>query len=891
MTFSEESMTEDTENGTEIYTAKATIRRIQDGIEVRPRCYLSSETIPPVMTYSALFSAEDESASGYRELTAKDFASWSDEQAGDFSHGDYSLNHIKDSVWITFAGYDEQSGVGEVQITETYYKAVDGVEINTTPSVSTIPISRNCKKNSDGSYSTSYKLRTMNDGVVKLEIALLDGCGNESNEKSSYYVIKDCSINTGLCKFKEFYIEEQWKNIHPRMSDSSDDSVTMTPFSSACDTFYGGYSTPFKLAIFYGYSQDSVTIPVEKVGESFAFTNKKPDLITYVKIICEDEVRNSRTIMRAIPPRPDFDISCCETSVVLGYGIVNGTTVQAYIRDFHITPYNYSQLQEIASRLNAHCDIYCRNVDLTDGEVINNSSGGTKGHDHKILPYFNFDFYDNECWYSTLPVGKYLSLKVESDLSYSSSDDDYREFKVVDTTTRMNSVEASSMPQAVRLSSQIENGSGCDRITVTNTDEFGGDYRWYLMFKDLENKVSSFAVSGEQEISLKTPGTYSVYLKAVNSEGAVYESSTPTQVYLNGTDSGTSFSLSDDATPPTVISLPTVGPIYGDSVSFYMNKPSDDTAIYSKDGLGELTYYFIPSSVSSVTKCGDYTLEELSAYEGKTITYDIDADKISIPYFGLNDGHYTVCVVTKDMSGNKGVKCFPAFNRMTEKSISSFYVEKASLMGMAPAWFIIGVCESVDVAEKSRIQPLGLKTDSSGNLYWNKDLYNSSQWIDKVGEDDYRFTNKQQILASPDDVNGKWFKLVGFYDDSYSTATSGFYGTEYIFPDYYIYKGTSSEIKCIIKNMVQGTNGVQVYCDAPTLVHTLYSTVKISDGSEDEDIRLWESKGMEVSIKTASQTFTYDRSNYQKVPKGCWYTTVAHFADGSKTMTEPSLKR
>ena len=139
----------------------------------------------------------------------------------------------------------------------------------------------------------------------------------------------------------------------------------------------------------------------------------------------------------------------------------------------------------------------------------------------------------------------------------------------------------------------------------------------------------------------------------------------------------------------------------------------------------------------------------------------------------------------------------------------------------------------------------------------------------------------------------KWYKIIPFYKDTDSllTATSGFTGTEYIFPDYYIYKGTSSEIKCIIKNMVQGTNGVQVYCDAPTLVHTLYSTVKISDGSEDEDIRLWESKGMEVSIKTASQTFTYDRSNYQKVPKGCWYTTIAHFADGSKTMTEPSLKR
>ena len=331
MTFSEESMTEDTENGTEIYTAKATIRRIQDGLEVRPRCYLSSETFPPVMTYSALFSAEDEYASGYSELTAKDFASWSDEQADDFAHGDYSLNHIKDSVWITFAGYDEQSGVGEVQITETYYKAVDGVEINSTPSVSTIPISRNCKKNSDGSYSTSYKLRTMDDGVVKLEIALLDGCGNESNEKFSYYVIKDCIMDGAYLRFSEI----SWNDLHPKVSDASGDTVTLTLDGDSLEVFYGSYSAPFKRYVFYGYSQDSVNIPVEVKEGVFSFINEKPDLITYVKIIGEDEVGNIHETLRAIPPRPDFDINCCETKVESGK------------RRFSIKPYNYNQLKDI----------------------------------------------------------------------------------------------------------------------------------------------------------------------------------------------------------------------------------------------------------------------------------------------------------------------------------------------------------------------------------------------------------------------------------------------------------------------------------------------------------------------------------------------------------------
>ncbi|MEE3314411.1 MAG: hypothetical protein VZR56_09665, partial [Treponema sp.] len=837
-------------------------------------CYLSSETFPPVMTYSALFSAEDESASGYRELTAKDFASWSDEQACDFAHGDYSLNHIKDSVWITFAGYDEQSGVGEVQITETYYKTVDGVEKNSTPSVSTIPISRNCKKNSDGSYSTSYKLRTMDDGVVKLEIALLDGCGNESNEKFSYYVIRDCIMDDAYLRFSEI----SWNDLHPKVSDASGDTVTLTLDGDSLEVFYGSYSAPFKCYVFYGYSQDSVNIPVEVKEGVFSFINEKPDLITYVKIRGEDEVGNFHEILRAIPPRPDFDINCCETKVESGK------------RRFSIKPYNYNQLKDMPLKMGvlASFGSQYRVVDLTDGterDYTDNDFNLTAGHDYEIYPYSYFFFWDGY-WCSSASVGKYLSLKVESNPSESSS---CREFKVVDTAPTMNSIGSDARPSPIEFVSQIESGSGFDRITVTNANKFSSDYNWYLIFKDSESKLSSFALSGEQEIYLKTPGKYRVYVKAVNkSDGTVYVSNTPENIKYNGLLNPI-FNLKDDATPPTMIFYNIFESIHGDSAAYYFKPPEDNKEIYSKDGLGELTYYFIPNPGSSVTY-RSYTLEELSAYEGKTITYDLNADKILIPYLGLDEGCYTICVVAKDKSGNKMVKSLAAFNRMTEKPVS-FYAEKNSGDSL---WYIMGDCESVDVAKNLEIASFGLKTSSSEELYWDVDCglgrfsqkgyWEGNKWVD---------TNKRQNSVTQSKVNGKWYKIIPFYKDTDSllTATSGFTGTEYIYPDYYIYKGTSSEIKCIIKNMVQGTNGVQVYCDAPTLVHTLYSTVKISDGSEDEDIRLWENKGMEVSIKTASQTFTYDRSNYQRVPKGCWYTTIAHFADGSKTMTEPSLKR
>lgn len=59
---------------------------------------------------------------------------------------------------------------------------------------------------------------------------------------------------------------------------------------------------------------------------------------------------------------------------------------------------------------------------------------------------------------------------------------------------------------------------------------------------------------------------------------------------------------------------------------------------------------------------------------------------------------------------------------------------------------------------------------------------------------------------------------------------------------------------------------------------------------EEKDIGIWESKGIETGIVVKNSSFTYSNDYLTEIPAGNYYTTVVHFADGTKVMSEVKQK-
>ena len=138
----------------------------------------------------------------------------------------------------------------------------------------------------------------------------------------------------------------------------------------------------------------------------------------------------------------------------------------------------------------------------------------------------------------------------------------------------------------------------------------------------------------------------------------------------------------------------------------------------------------------------------------------------------------------------------------------------------------------------------------------------------------------------------------------------------------YFYCGTNDKI-CYSKNCIEGLNGIQVLSDRPVFAHTMYSDEALTTSKyEDNALRIWENKGIETGARVVNQNInedsshsnfdfnsedlstlpdsdswhvigseTYGNENIKTVPKGFWYTTIFHFADGSTAMTDIKQKQ
>lgn len=327
---------------------------------------------------------------------------------------------------------------------------------------------------------------------------------------------------------------------------------------------------------------------------------------------------------------------------------------------------------------------------------------------------------------------------------------------------------------------------------------------------------------------------------------------------------------------------------------------------------------------------------------------------IGIPFGNIENGYYTIVITASDKVGNTAIyptralilnkgelpwKC----NRISNESTP----EGSTLTSVYNQWrFTLNTKNNPEVVITEENFGDYIMTKSSVTTYVDRirkypDSYsypwddNPNTFLDYISENSYeKHTEENKTyytiseLWNPSDADStdysSWVRLRSYIkfpdyeidDPGPEWSDKGAYSIDYF------YCGTNDKL-CYSKNCIEGLNGIQVLSDRPVFAHTMYSDEALTASKYEENaLRIWENKGVETGARVVNQKInednlhsifaynsedlstlpnadswhvigseTYGNENLNAVPKGFWYTTIFHFADGSTAMTDIRQKQ
>ena len=131
----------------------------------------------------------------------------------------------------------------------------------------------------------------------------------------------------------------------------------------------------------------------------------------------------------------------------------------------------------------------------------------------------------------------------------------------------------------------------------------------------------------------------------------------------------------------------------------------------------------------------------------------------------------------------------------------------------------------------------------------------------------------------------RFFSFISYCSSQDRDRTLGSGGYFYPVYAYLPYVRNPSSYKCKLCDYSEGSRGLNIFADNPVLVHTFYCSKNLGDKAED-----WLYYGTETGVASNDGSFTYTKDHLNDVPRGKYYATVIHFADGSLLMTDVKQK-
>lgn len=918
----------------------------------------ASESTPPVISDLHLYSTDDQNDYYYRELSNTAYTYWRDTNLSGphglkYANGIFNQNHVS-SVYITFSGYDADSGLKELQVKETYLRDTNGSSVISSSTTRSYGLDNPASSVEDASgntvntYGFIYSFdseNSMNDGLFSLEITIVDNVGNVSSWPT-YYVIKDTTSTLRMDN-----ISVQTKNAYSyefptydEVNDSYTTGFSFNIFDIKSDLFYKYYNT--KLA-----TQRYLTISLYEDGqndERVIYSGDIGNTTNLIKIINEAFEGITRNAAKDVFLR----ITIQEESGVLGQlslpfykwsyiAGITGTHVRIYYRAYAVDRKDDEDLS-----------IYYSKVLNPSKDDLISYSYGTSGKDPDIDKegiYYLFGSLQTRLgqtsaggygFVATRPMCIIKPYAYSEDEQIPENNDSVHFPQMTLPDTSFEAGEVIYEPNTGKATFSI----GIDYPE----DEYDySKYRYMLRLDEIRdgNKYGDIFETGTN-ITVQTGTKKTVYFVAYDSTGTEIAKSEAKELDLTVVDNQ----------PPFMSTGGNRHASYNENgkYRYYLGRWENYGILSSKycpydlDGNldkiendNPIDCYLVPVSYGS-----NLSKDEVQSGMFRKITVPLSTDYtnntfLSIPYDGLDFGSYYIYFYVEDKS--------PLHNwSLTASSTGPDYTLKHYIVNYVPE--VIYEDDKLQIKAKSytpsmrrtssfpdantgghndyamhihsdyaNIKILDNNTwkDSLEFYYWDANGYQTSSGIMKDTDGNTLYYgngfNDSIWIYSDDNITkyeGKFIQVfINFTSGDWRYSKYGLNVFDmaqsqpiYVYPDYLRYKGTNDEIVCNNKNWIEGSNGYQIFTDNPMFVHTLYCSKNLSEvlklekssATMEEYIREWESRAQKTGIVTCNSrvvtSFTYGSDNYKDIPDGYYYTTIAHFADGTTLMGEVKQK-
>ncbi len=939
ISITKETVEEDTIEKTVTRKITLVMNSLPQDIEIRPKCYLTTETTPPEFTRLNIAKSEQDAAAGTNLINIFDNPALNkfDYYATKVNYNNDSSavaanirNHHVNSLWIDLEAYDLNSGVDSIEIKETllYTKKTEYVTNGTTYTTNYDLTPEVWQPSVEKLFKHEFK--TTDDGVIGVTVTLYDKSGNTASK--SFDVVKDSICEVSL----EPYVSTSEYQI---LAEGDNDSFYDVPMYSIYNGFGNGWQYVPEIYIYDLDGNEYTDTDHLVVTTDTLILNLDVDFTPIIKPYIKFEVIYDGVEVHELALE-NLDITAEHFKVNRAgdthyyYGKIyynvqvddsRDTIVRATIYDeagnakalqyeFYKSSWiNRVQVDETNREITFFWDpefgpgypyVKCGNSNY-------NFNAGLSGTSYYI-PDSIYDSSKNKLKEGILEVyllrcrnlsgGQFRSRGIKPYLIYNGVPAP----DVVDLST-------CELPDFTCNVSPCQINTGKRTVNVNITQPF----------TPVQNvKYMVQCVGGDDFSSCKEITDFS---KTISFDIPTSESTNPYNVKIvlmnsNGIDSVESGNysigtLNEDNYPPSVSEYKTV--VFPDRRIILLNSNTDT---FDNQGLktdpdnpDNILVKYIYSNVKDLIEKGiDWTDSQIvRQYSQPATNQTLDPPRIELPFDGTN-GNYCY-VLLEDNNGNYTEKRFDLVTIYREKPTGDDIYSTAPEVKVIRTDSYGNSCEPYYQVEwndreyrfnwnatnfyiNNNQWTLTYQSSpfytSINTWYGKSDSYlvnnnqdNSPYWRFKVkstgrgSHETTHYYNRFKIELQPmPSEEWSFIKTYIWSDDSRTSSDGGYFDVIYWWPSYVSYPDYE-RYQPKKRIFIKANQGYYVEVNVPCFLHTLYSTVDLGD------IQSWVNEGIEVKVQMSSNFGTWEtefmyEEPLDKIPSGKYYTTIIHYADG-----------